>query len=171
MSEQSTDATAQQGESIELTLSEGVEEDLKAKEPSESEKKRRLREHRHHLVRSTTSKLSVEPAVSEGVEATATAEVPDTYCFICEEWIGTSGVELRGTPRSKADAYYLGGKPADVRAAENGTRDTLEELADALTERVEHIEDRSDAYEFVEAELERAQSSTGADQTEADRDV
>ena len=164
MSEQSTDATAQQGESIELTLSEGVEEDLKAKEPSESEKKRRLREHRHHLVRSTTSKLSVEPAVSEGVEATATAEVPDTYCFICEEWIGTSGVELRGTPRSKADAYYLGGKPADVRAAENGTRDTLEELADALTERVEHIEDRSDAYEFVEAELERAQSSTATEQ-------
>lgn len=132
----------------------GLKEELKEKEPSSEQKEELRGEHHGHLVRHTTSKLSMDVDMPEGVEVDATAEVPDTFCFTCEEWIGLSGVDLRGTPRSRQEAFYLGGMPPDVLSAKNGTAKTLNELAIALTDRVGHIEDREDAIQFIKTELQ-----------------
>lgn len=140
-------------------VSHGLEEELKAQEPSE-ERKQELREsHDGHLVRHTTSKLSMDVDMPEGVEVDATAEIPDIYCFTCEEWVGVSGVALRGTPRSRRDAFYLGGMPPAVLTARNGTVKTLIELADALVDRLEHVEERADAFQFIETELQKVNES------------
>lgn len=160
-------ARISQSEDIESTLSEGVKEELEAKKPSESEKKQLLREHRHHLVRSTTSELSVEPEVSEGVEATATADVPDIYCFTCAKWIGISGVELRGTPRSKEDAYYLGGTPEDVCEARQTVREGIEDLSYQVLRDVDHIDSLADAYAFVQTQFEKTQVTEKADTSDS----
>ena len=147
--------TSDNRDEIQTIVSESVRERLESQEPGEDEKAKLRDEHDGHLVRDTTSQLQVDGAeVGPGVEAETTAQIPDTYCFTCEEWVGFSGVELRGTPRSRREAYYLGGMPQDVLSAKNGTAETLTELADALIERVGHIDTRSDAYEFVETELE-----------------
>jgi len=138
------------------SLSGEIREQFEQKEPSEERKNELRSKHDGHLVRDTTSKLSVDAAEDiDGVEVDAKVEIPDLYCFSCGEWIGLSGVDLRGTPRSKKEAHYLGGMPSDVRSAKNGTQETLTELADALTERVGHIEDRADAFMFIETELEK----------------
>jgi hypothetical protein len=143
-------------ERVENSVSESVRTELESKQPSEEQKQELRQEHRGHLVRDTTSKLTVDsPDVGPGMELDAKAEVPDTYCFTCEEWIGVSGVDLRGTPRSRADAYYLGGPPDEVLEAKRGTAKTLSELADRLVSRLEHIEDREDAFEFIKTELEQ----------------
>lgn len=140
---------------VEEYVSDSLREELEAKEPSEDERQALREEHEGHLVRDTTSKLAVEsPDVGPGMEVEAKAEIPDTYCFDCEEWIGLSGVNLRGTPRSRSEAYYLGGMPMDVLHGKNGTAKTLNELADRLTDRVERLDSRDDAYEFIGTELE-----------------
>jgi len=138
---------------VESSISDSIRRDLKAKEPSEEEKARLRRAHNGHLVRETTFQLSVD-AVGPWMEAEATAEIPDIYCFTCEEWIGVSGVDLRGTPRSGSEAFYLGWVPRSVRNARQGTRSTLCDLADALAERLDHLTDRDDALDFIEAEVE-----------------
>lgn len=140
-------------------LSDDLAEDLEGQEPSEERKKELRNRHDGHLVRRTTSRLSIDVDMPEGVEVDATAEIPDIYCFTCAEWVGLSGVDLRGTPRSRRDAYYLGGTPPEVRAARDGTIKTLNRLADALADRLDHVEDRGDAYEFIETELQKERKS------------
>lgn len=139
----------------EQSISENVETDLRAKEPSEDEKEELRERHQNHLVRHTTSKLSMEPEVMEGVEAQATAEIPDMYCFTCGEWVGLSGVDLRGTPRSTKDAFYLGGMPQEVLQAKNMVMRELNDVAYRLLRDVEHLENKKDAYEFIATELEQ----------------
>lgn len=142
-------------EAVEQSVSDSLRQELEAQEPPDERKRELLMEHEGHLVRDTTSKLAVDsPDVGPGMEVDAKAEVPDTYCFTCEEWVGLSGVELRGTPRSRADGYYLGGMPMDVLHAKNGAEKTLTELAEALTHRVEYLDTRGDAYQFIESVLE-----------------
>jgi len=149
---------------VEKSVSESVRQDLEEQEPSEAEKQRLRQQHEGHLVRDTTSKLAVEsPDVGLGMEVEAKAEIPDTYCFTCDEWIGLSGVDLRGTPRSRSDAYYLGGVPVDVLHAQNGTAKTLNELADRLTDRVETVKDTADAYGFIATELDKLQRGESDD--------
>ncbi|WP_135823029.1 hypothetical protein [Halostella litorea] len=144
---------------VETSVSDSVRKHLEAQEPSAEEKRALRKAHDGHLVRDTTSQLSVDPdEPGPGMEVEADAEIPDTYCFTCEAWIGFSGVDLRGTPRSRRDAYYLGGMPADVRRAKAGTEDTLGELADALTDRVGHLDSRGDAYEFIATTLEEVRA-------------
>ena len=155
---------------VEESISEGVRQDLEAQQPNEEKKIELRQEHKGHLVRDTTSKLAVDsPDVGLGMDVEAKAEVPDTFCFTCKEWIGLSGVDLRGTPRSRSDAYYLGGMPIEVLNAKNGTAKTLNELADALTERVDHINNPSDAFEFIETELEQIRSvDTDTDRSDSE---
>jgi len=152
----------QQTDAIQQSVSESVREDLERQEPDDDEKQRLRQQHEGHLVRDTTSKLGVESTdVGPGVEVEAKAEIPDTYCFTCAEWVGLSGVNLRGTPRSRADAYYLGGVPVDVIHAQNGTAKTLNELAERLIDRVETIETTADAHQFIGTELEKLQQGGG----------
>jgi len=141
------------------SVSDSLREELEAQEPTDEKKHELREEHEGHLVRDTTSKLTVDSLdVGPGMVVEAKAEIPDTYCFTCEKWVGLSGVELRGTPRSRSDAYYLGGMPMDVLRAKNGATKTLNDLAEALIDRVEILEDREDAHEFIEATLEEIQS-------------
>jgi hypothetical protein len=159
--EQSVDPRLREAEE---SASESLREDLEEKEPSEEEKQALREEHEGHLVRDTTSKLTVEsPNAVPGMEVEAKAEIPDSYCFDCEEWIGLSGVNLRGTPRSRSEAYYLGGMPIDVLQAKDGTAKTLNELADRLVDRVERLDDRDDAYQFIETETMNQNNSTQND--------
>lgn len=142
------------------SVSADIRERFEEKEPSEEQKERLRDEHHGHLVRETTSRLTVDAAEElEGIEVDARVEIPDLYCFTCEEWVGVSGIDLRGTPRSKSEAYYLGGMPPDVLSARNGAAKTLNELADALTERVEHLNGRLDAFDFIETELDALQDA------------
>lgn len=153
--QETSDLEGVRNEDIDESISTSLREKLKAQEPSRRQKKELRSQHEGHLVRDTTSQLAVESLpIGPEIEIEAHAEIPDTYCFDCEEWIGVSGVELRGTPRSRTDAYYLGGIPTDVLQAKNGTVDTLTELADALIDRVERIDTRDDAYVFIETVLE-----------------
>lgn len=144
----------QTAEEVRSQIQETITSRLESQEPSEEEKEHLETEHRGHLVRDTTSTLSIEPEkLPPGVESKAT--VPDTFCFTCNEWIGFSGVDLRGKPRSKEDAYYLGGVPEDVRAAREYIGDSLADLLTFALNRVEHVESVEDATEFVEEQLER----------------
>ena len=145
-------------EGVEQSVSEGVRQDLEQQRPSKKEKEQLREQHEGHLVRDTTSKLAVDsPDVGPGMEVQAKAEIPDTYCFTCGEWVGFSGVDLRGTPRSRAEAYYLGGAPDEILRAQNGTAKTLDGLAERLVERLETVEDSAEAYKFISAELEKLQ--------------
>ena len=142
----------------EESVSESLRSDLEAQEPTDGEKEALREEHQGHLVRDTTSKLSIDsPEIAPGMEIDAQAEIPDTYCFGCEEWIGLSGVNLRGKPRSRSDAYYLGGMPTDVLHAKDGVTETLNDLSEKLIERVENVSDRKEALRFIETELETMQ--------------
>lgn len=157
-----------QRQRVEESVSDSLREDLKGEEPIEAEKQQLLEQHEGHLVRDTTSKLAVEsPDVGPGMEVEAEAEVPDTYCFTCEEWIGLSGVNLRGTPRSRSEAYYLGEVPMDVLQAKNGTVKTLNELADSLVDSVDTVENRTDALQFIETELEQLRSADSRGEKDA----
>jgi len=150
---------------VESSVSGSIREKLQAEEPSEERKAELREQHVGHLVRRTTSKLSMDaPEVGAGMDVEATAEIPDIYCFTCEEWVGVSGVELRGTPRSRSDAYYLGGMPTDVLHAKNGAAKTLNELADALIDRVSHLNNRPEALDFIKAEIEEMGSAERGEQ-------
>lgn len=151
-----SESEQQNAEAIEGSVSESLREELKREEPTEAGKRKLREQHDGHLVRDTSSKLAIDsPDIAPGVEVDAKAEIPDTYCFTCGAWIGLSGVDLRGTPRSRSEAYYIGGMPADVLNAKNGTAKTLNELADALIDRVNTINDRDEAYRFIGTELEK----------------
>lgn len=148
--------TQQSEEEFQETVTGEIRGRFEEKEPSEEEKAELRKEHLHHEVRDTTSQLSVDAARDiPGVEVDAEIEVPDLYCFTCEEWVGLSGIELRGTPRSKKDSYYLGGPPEDVAEARQTVREHLTDLAEHALANVETVTDAEDALEFVEDEAER----------------
>jgi len=136
-------------------VSESVRERLRAQRPDKETRAALLKSHVHHLVRTTESAHTVDRDTPEGIEIDATAHVEDTYCFTCGEWVGVSGVDLRGTPRSKADAHYLGGPPDDVREAREEIQDRLGDLAEHALLTVEHVETAADAFEFVGEQLEK----------------
>lgn len=135
--------------SIEERAEESAREQIEANRPNEDERRELLEEHRHHLVRDTTSKQTRTDGEESIVQLETTVEAPDTYCFTCEEWVGLSGLNLTGTPRSKTEAYYLGGPPADVADARETIRDNLHDLAAYALENVDHIDDAKAAFEFV----------------------
>lgn len=132
---------------VESRIENDTREELEASRPSVDERQTLLGEHHHHLVRETTSQVTL--LEGDGIQIETTIEARDIYCFTCEEWVGISGVELTGTPRSKADAFYLRGPPPDVQEAEDLVRDQLASLAEHVLETVDHIEDAEDAVEFV----------------------
>lgn len=141
---------------IQRSLESDLREEFEAKQPSPAEQQELREAHRHHLVRDTESKLSVDADVDMGgVEVDSVIVVPDTYCFTCDEWVGLSGVDLRGTPRSRKDAYYLAGPPEDVETAQKVAQSGLVELAEFVEEEVERVESVADAAEFVAGELEK----------------
>lgn len=142
-------AIAQDPDELEESVEGNVREWVRDQRPDEETRKELLREHAHHLVRDTESAYSRDHDSPNGVEINSTAYVEDTYCFTCEEWVGLSGVGLRGTPRSRADAYYLGGPPEDVREARAKVRDELGDLAEHALLNVEHVEDAEDAFAFI----------------------
>lgn len=146
-------------ESATESVEDAVREDLAEQRPDEAEREQLLEAHRHHLVRATTSQLTTQEDTDAPVTLETTAEVPDTFCFTCEAWIGLSGVDLRGRPRSKADAYYLDGPPEGVLDAEETVRDHLADLAAHVLETVEHVENVEDALEFVGDQHERLQTA------------
>lgn len=141
---------------LETRINASLLDRFKAKEPSAEEKDALREAHEHHLVRDTTSKLTVDPDEEmAGVEIESQVEIPDLYCFTCREWVGLSGVDLSGTPRSKADAYYLDGPPEDLRQAREETRGELTDLAYRAMRDVEQVESVEDGFEFVATQLEQ----------------
>ena len=134
----------------EKTASDAYREMLEEQAPSPQEQHDLLWQHEGHQIRHTTSKLSETHELAGGkMEMKQEAEVPDTYCFTCEEWVGTSGVELSGTPRSKSDAFYLGGEPEGVTDARDRATAAV---ADAATEVIAvhpGIETPTEAVGFV----------------------
>jgi len=149
----------QDNKMVEESVSKSVSKELEAQEPAKEEKDQLRKEHKGHLVRDTTSKLTVDSInIDMDMKLNAQAEIPDIYCFDCEEWIGVSGVDLRGTPRSRNDAYYLDGMPTDVSHAKTGVIETLNELAEALLNRVDKLDNLDDAYTFIQTTLEQERS-------------
>jgi hypothetical protein len=142
----------------EESVSADLREEMEAKEPNAEQKAELRAQHRHHLVRDTESKLTIEVDVGEELGAEATVTVPDTYCFTCDEWVGFSGVDLRGTPRSRDDAYYLGGPPEGVGVARDSVTDATAELVQTVVRNVPHAETVDDALDFIETELEQARA-------------
>lgn len=137
-------------------IEESVRAEMEAKEPSEARKEELREEHRNHLVRDTESDLTIDLDVAEGMGAEATVTVPDLYCFSCEEWVGLSGIDLRGTPRSRADAYYLDGAPEGVEDTRHRVTHDVADLVEMVAENVPHVGDAEDALEFIETEIEQA---------------
>lgn len=143
-------------EDVEESLQSAKRDEIASERPDEEQRQQILDEHRHHLVRRTTSQVTEEEEIEPGMIAETTAEVEDIYCFDCEAWIGISGVDLRGTPRSRADAYYLGGPPDAVVEAREDVGDTLADLAYRVMRDVPTVEDADDALDWIEGELEQA---------------
>lgn len=156
--EESTVETQQ----AEQSASETVRQELEEQRPSEEERKRLLRQHEGHQIRRTTSKLTETDELGDGMELEVEKEVLDIYCFTCEEWVGISGVELSGTPRSKADAYWLGGADGELAAARARATEAVADAAgevigehpqiDSAEEAVQFVLDAADAEEFTEVE-------------------
>jgi hypothetical protein len=145
-----------QQEDLEERITEDYREEILEQKPDEEERKRLLAQHQNHLVRETTSRYSVDENPDGPVEITKVAEAPDTYCFTCEEWVGLSGLELTGTPRSRKDAYYLGGPPQEVVEARRSVRDSLADMVERVAATVPRVESTEDAMDFIEAEQEKA---------------
>lgn len=144
-------------EKAEDKISESAREEYASQRPDAEEQAELLAQHKHHLIRQTTSKITESEEVADGMVAETEAEIPDTYCFTCEEWIGLSGVDLRGKPRSRKDAYYLEGPPSEVSEARQQVRDGLADLTEAVASTVPHVDDAQDALEFIEQEREQAE--------------
>ena len=154
-----SDANARPSGDVKHSVTESVRQELEEQEPTQEQKENLLSDHNGHLVRETTSKLSVEsPDLPPGVEIDADAEIPDTYCFTCGEWVGLSGVNLRGRPRSRTEAYYLGGAPDSVRKARSEVADSVADLVESVTVAVPHVNGAKDALDFINAEMEKAEA-------------
>lgn len=145
---------------IEDQVSESLLERLKDQEPSDERKAELRAAHRHHLVRATTSQLALDHDIGlDGVEVDATAEIPDTYCFTCGEWVGLSGIDLSGTPRSRRDAYWLHGPPEEIVRARDAVDDGLVRLANRVMADAPMLDTPADAIEFIEGRLEKLADS------------
>ena len=132
---------ATDADDLEASIEGNLHEEYEAKRLSDEAYKAALRDHEHHLVRETTSQVTIEPEEdTPGVEVTSTVTVVDMYCFTCEEWVGVSGVDLSGTPRSKNDAYYLGGPPEDLCKTREMTQEDLQDLAYRAVQDVDRFE-------------------------------
>jgi hypothetical protein len=140
---------------LEESVKHDVREWVRNQRPDKETQKELLTEHQHHLVRDTESTYSRSPDSPDGIKVETTAYVYDTYCFTCGEWVGISGIELRGTLRSRANAYYLGGPPDDVRQARAKIRDELQSLAEYALLNVDHVEDVEEAFAFVGEQHEK----------------
>jgi len=134
---------------VEDAVSEDVREWVQEQQPDEEARRDLLQEHLHHLIRTTESAYTVDRDAPPGIEINATVYVQDTYCFTCSEWIGLSGIDLRGTPRSKAKAYYLSGPPDDLLEARATVRERLGDLAEYALKNVDQLETAEDAFEFI----------------------
>jgi hypothetical protein len=134
---------------VEDAVSEDVREWVREQQPDEETRRDLLQEHLHHLIRPTESAYTVDRDAPPGIEIDATVYVRDTYCFTCSEWIGLSGIDLRGTPRSKAEAYYFSGPPDDLLEARATVRERLGDLAEYALKNVDQLETAEDAFEFI----------------------
>lgn len=152
---------------VEKAVSEDVREWVREQRPDEETRQDLLQEHLHHLIRFTESAYTVDRDAPPGIEIDATVYVQDAYCFTCSEWIGLSGIELRGTPRSKTEAYYFSGPPDDVLEARATVRDRLGDLAEYALKNVDQLETAEDAFEFIgeqhEQVMERLDDVTDTD--------
>jgi hypothetical protein len=120
-------------------------------------------DHKHHLIRPTTSTRSFDGALVEELglpeifhDVDGELTVEDIYCFTCEEWVGVSGVPLRGVPRSTEDAYYHRGAPQEVRELREEFRRTWREhIITTITEHP-HVDTPAEAGEFITQLVEDA---------------
>jgi len=142
-------------ESAEAAKREEVLDRLREQRPDASERVALKREHDHHLVRETTSERTETQEPVPGMEIEIAVEVGDIYCFTCEEWIGISGVDLRGTPRSKTDAYYLNGPPEAVKGLRERVEDSAINLVETIINSHPNIEEPSAAADFVLDEVDQ----------------
>jgi hypothetical protein len=147
---------------LETSMEDELLDRFEAKKPSVEEKQALREAHQHHLVRDTTSTLTVDPDEEMvGVEIESQVEIPDCYCFTCDEWVGLSGVDLTGTPRSKTDAYYLSGPPEDVQQAREETQTELRDLAYRAMRDVEQVNSVEGGFDFVATQLEQIRDDRG----------
>jgi len=146
---------------VEDAISEDVREWVRGQRPNEEARRDLLQEHLHHLIRTTESAYTVDRDAPPGIEIDATVYVQDTYCFTCSEWIGLSGINLRGTPRSKADAYYFSGPPDDVVETRATVRERLGNLAEYALKNVDQLETAEDAFEFIGEQHEQVVERIG----------
>lgn len=144
---------------MEADFAEQFRQELEEQAPSDDEVEELLKQHQHHLVRRTTSRHTKKRSVGkddlELLKVEGTTEVPDMYCFTCGEWVGLSGVDLRGTPRSRGDAFYLDGEPEAVEDARAVVLIGLRRLAAHVADEVPHVETSADAVEFIDGVQER----------------
>jgi len=152
--EQSDVPVADQDE-VESSITESVRDRFERKELSDDKKDELRSDHTHHLVRNTHSQVTIKPDVGPGIEAKTTVEIPDMFCFTCGEWVGLSGVDLRGKPRSKDDAYYLGGPPESVTELRSQVQNEACYLASKIIDKHPHIDTPEGAAEFVQTEVSR----------------
>ena len=138
-------------------IAEAYTAGLESQRPDSDWRAELLADHEHHLVRDTTSKLTETEEIGPGMVAEKEADIPDTFCFTCEEWVGLSGVDLRGRPRSRKEAYYLGGPPREVENARQEVRDGLANLVASIVSTVPHVDDADEALAFIETEREKAE--------------
>jgi hypothetical protein len=143
-------------EDLEDRLTEEFAKELAENRPESDEKLALLEDHRHHLIRLTTSQFTETEQPQQGIEIDKQAEVLDAYCFTCEAWVGFSGVDLTGTPRSKKEAFYYGGPPDGVLDARNVVREALAVLVKQVAETVPEVNDVETALEFIGTEHEKA---------------
>lgn len=153
---------------IESSLSDTIRDEYDGKALDGDERAQALADHQHHLVRNTKSTITLHPDIGPGVEANVTVTVPDTYCFTCGEWVGLSGVDLTGTPRSKHDAYYLGGPPESVSDLQHRVRHAVTHLTGTVLNRHPHIDDADEAAEFIADEIEQLSSRLVVEDSEND---
>lgn len=142
-------ALPEDSDRVEKVVSEDVREWVREQRPDEETRQDLLQNHLHHLIRTTESAYTVDRDTPPGIEIEATVYVRDAYCFTCSEWIGLSGIELRGTPRAKTDAYYFSGPPDDVLEARTTVREHLGDLAEYALKNVDQLETAEDAFEFI----------------------
>lgn len=136
---------------LEDTITTELEEEIEQNKPDADECAELIREHVHHLVRRTQSKTTIEKDTP--------VEVPDMYCFTCGAWVGLSGVNLNGTPRSKREAFYLDGPPDAVAEIEETVDEAIIELASSVRNELPRMDSIEEAVGFIGDEIERIQDA------------
>lgn len=151
---------------IEESLSDSIKEKYGDQRLTGEERRDALSEHEHHLVRDTHSQITFHPESLGRIQPEVTATVPDTYCFTCEEWIGLSGLDLPGTPRSRAEAYYLDGPPGEVIDLQKRVHDSVTDLAGTIIDEHPDINTPAEAATFITSEIEQIKNDLVAERPE-----